>query len=114
MRKLVSALRGCRDALAAIPEGIPGAHDHAINRAIRRAEEALKPFWREKMLNMYVSDLYFNHDKSECEKYDRGNFAGYDEVALAANAEGFAVMVKGLCGDEIAPADLVADFYHRL
>lgn len=42
MQHLISALKGCRDALDAIPEGICGAHDHKINRALRRADAALE------------------------------------------------------------------------
>lgn len=42
MQHLISALKGCRDALDAIPEGIRGVHDHKINRALRRADAALK------------------------------------------------------------------------
>ena len=39
--KAESALKGCRDALIQIPEGRRGNHDTIINRAVRRADEAL-------------------------------------------------------------------------
>jgi len=38
---LLRALKGARDALDAIPEGRRGNHDAAINRALRRADEAI-------------------------------------------------------------------------
>lgn len=54
MQKLISALKGCRDALDAIPEGIRGVHDHKINRALRRADEALSTTTGEtNMSNLY-------------------------------------------------------------
>lgn len=38
--KTLSVIRGCRDALLGVPEGI-GANDSNINRQIRRAERLL-------------------------------------------------------------------------
>lgn len=113
IRPLLAALRACRDALDRVPADAPGIGNSRINRALRRADAALKPYERLTPMNAYLSDLYLNHDKSECERFEKGNFAGYDEAALRANAEGFAVMIGGL-GHDVAPSELIADFYHRL
>lgn len=47
--RLVSALKGCMDALESVPEGRRGNHDSNINRALRRAEKALEEHRRETM-----------------------------------------------------------------
>lgn len=54
MQKLISALKGCRDALDAIPEGIRGVHDHKINRALHRADAALGTFGETTMSNLFT------------------------------------------------------------
>lgn len=38
---LEAALKGARDTLERIPEGVRGNHDAAINRALRRADKVL-------------------------------------------------------------------------
>jgi hypothetical protein len=41
---LATALKGCRDAIDRVPEGVRGNHDSKLNRALRRADAALKQY----------------------------------------------------------------------
>ncbi len=38
---MLAALKGARDAIDAIPEGIRGVHDSLLNRQLRRIDEAI-------------------------------------------------------------------------
>lgn len=71
MQELISALKGCRDALDAIPEGIRGVHDHKINRALRRADKALFSInGNQKMSNLYqLRDIFRTLTYTEMERF---------------------------------------------
>ncbi len=40
-QEMLAALKGARDAIDAIPEGIRGVHDSLLNRQLRRIDEAI-------------------------------------------------------------------------
>lgn len=71
-------------------------------------------------INNGISDLYFNHDKSEAENppvHNRGQpaqFGGYDETLLGLNAGNFVLMLE-IAGVQNIPTtdELIADFYSR-
>ena len=67
------------------------------------------------MIDANISDLFFNSDLEATRRLDRdGNFLGYDDEALRAEAECFLAYLARLGVSVPSVDDLVADFYARV
>lgn len=71
------------------------------------------------MINTYLSDLFFAHDKFDAELFDFNHrFIGYDEKVLVKIANDFIQTINAFQGfDKIGVPDaqaLVQDFLERI
>lgn len=61
-----------------------------------------------------ISDLFFNHDLSECKLFNKGVFEGYDEDKLRQEAELFLASLSRLGVHTPSSDALIRDFYDRI
>ena len=67
------------------------------------------------MVNVYISDLFFNYEHGDCAVYDNGHFVKYDREAMTEKAKELLSCLNQLGVDDLPnPKALVKDFYSRL
>lgn len=64
-------------------------------------------------VNVWVSDLWLNHDHSEYKPCERDGREDWNLDAMFENAKIFAVCIANLSGEKIDPLHLIADFFAR-
>jgi hypothetical protein len=70
-----------------------------------------------KTVNIYISDLFFNHDVSECRVLEDGEFVEFDRKKLVEEAKTFLNCIDNIAHDGVdipTPNQLVDDFLKRI